>query len=242
MLVSRALGTRLWPGRDPVGQRARINNADGPEVTVIGVVGDAKFESLGPTTQARAYIPLRQTYRDWQTLIVHTRGPATAVAPQLQAIIAGIDPTLPVFGVSTLERSIESGLATSRSAAAIAGFFGVLALLISSVGLYAVVASSVSERTREIGVRMALGATPGGVMRFVMRGGARLGVIGVVLGLVGAGVVARLMASLLYGLSPADPITFAVVPLTLVILVLIATWIPARRAVTLDPVVALRTD
>jgi putative ABC transport system permease protein len=242
MVVSRQLATRLWPGRNPVGQQVRRGSADGPEITVIGVVGEAKFSAFGETIQPRAYIPLRQSYRDWQTLIVHTRGDPMATVPQLKGIIAVADPTLPVFGVSTMEQSIESGLATSRSAAAIAGFFGVLALLISSVGLHAVVASGVSERTREIGVRMALGSTPADVMRFVMRGGARLGLIGLGLGLAGAALVARLMASVLYGLSPADPITFVLVPSTLAILVLVATYIPARRAVKLDPMVALRSD
>ena len=139
---------------------------------------------------------------------------------------------MPVFGVTTMEDAVTNGSATSMTAASIAGFFGALALLISSVGLYAVVASGVSERTREIGVRVALGSTPGEVMRFVMRGGARLGLIGLVLGLGGAAIVARLMSALLYGLSPADPITFALVPLTLAVIVFVATFIPARRAVS----------
>ena len=242
IVVSRELGSRLWPGGNPIGQRVRLGGAGGPEITVIGVVADAKFASLGPMSQARAYFPLRQNFRDWQTLIVHTRGDPFAVVPQLRNVVAATDPALPVFGVTTLERSIESGLATSRTAAVIGGFFGALALLISAVGLYAVVASGVAERTRELGIRMALGSTPGDVMRFVMRGGARLGLIGLVIGLMGATFVSRLMAGLLYGLSPADPITFAMVPLGLAVVVLVATWIPARQAVKLDPVVALRTD
>jgi putative ABC transport system permease protein len=113
---------------------------------------------------------------------------------------------------------------------------------VSSVGLYAVVASGVTERTREIGVRVALGSSPGEVMRFVMRSGAVLGLAGLVLGLAGASVVARLMGALLYGLSPADPVTFSLVPLTLAFVVLVATYIPARRAVRLDPMAALRSD
>jgi putative ABC transport system permease protein len=142
----------------------------------------------------------------------------------------------------TMESSVESGLATSKTAATVAAFFGALALLISSVGLYAVVASRVSERTRELGVRMALGSTPRDVMWLVMRGGARLGVTGLVIGLLGSVVVARLMAALLYGMSPADPLTFALVPVLLAVIVLVATYIPARRAVKLDPVVALRNE
>jgi predicted permease len=242
MVVSRQLATRLWPGMDPIGQRARRGGATGPEITVVGVVADAKFESLGPSSVARVYMPLRQRYRDWQTLVVHTRdNPAAAIA-QLKSAVAALDPALPVFGAATMEQSVESGLSTSRTAAAIAGFFGALAVLISSVGLYAVVASRITERTRELGVRMALGSTPSDVMWLVMRGGARLGLVGLAIGLGGSVVVARLMSALLYGMSPADPFTFVIVPLTLAVVVLVATYIPARRAVRLDPMVALRNE
>ena len=242
MVVSRQLATRLWPGSNPIGQRARRGGPTGPEMTVVGVVEDAKFETLGPTTSSRVYMPLRQRYRDWQTLIVNTRGDAAATLAQLKSTVVSADPALPVFGVMTMESSVESGLATSKTAASVAAFFGALALLISSVGLYAVVASRVSERTRELGVRMALGSTPRDVMWLVMRGGARLGVTGLVIGLLGSVVVARLMAALLYGMSPADPLTFALVPVLLAVIVLVATYIPARRAVKLDPVVALRNE
>lgn len=242
MVVSRRFASRVWPNKDPIGQRVRRGSASGPEVTVVGVVGDATFAALGQSNPARVYLPLRQSYRDWETLIVHTRGDPIAAMPQLRATVSAVDPALPVFGVSTMDDNVSSGLATSRTAASIAGFFGALALLISSVGLYAVVASSVSERTREIGVRVALGSTPGEVMRLVMRGGARLGLIGLVLGLGGASIVARLMSALLYGLSPADPITFALVPAALGVIVFVATFIPALRAVKLDPVAALRSD
>jgi len=242
MVVSRSLATRLWPGKNPLGQRARQGSASGAEIEVVGVVDDAKFSMLGPSTSARAYVPLRQAYRDWETLIVHTRGDPASVIPQLRRVVSAIDPMLPVFGVTTMEEAVESGLATSRTAATIAGFFGVLALMIASVGLYAVVASGVSERTREIGVRMALGSTPAQVMRLVIRGGARLGIIGLVVGLAGSVIVARLMAGLLYGLSPGDPFTFALVPLALALVVVVATYLPARRAVKLDPVAALRSD
>jgi ABC-type antimicrobial peptide transport system permease subunit len=164
------------------------------------------------------------------------------VLPQVRNIVAAIDPTLPTFGATTMDEGVESGLATSRTAASIAGFFGALALMIAAVGLYAVVAGSVAERTREIGVRLALGSTPGGVLRFVMANGARLGAVGLVIGLAAAAAVARSMASLLYGLSSTDPVTFLIVPLVLALVVLVATYLPARRAVHLDPVAALRSD
>jgi predicted permease len=242
MIVSRSLATRLWPGKDALGQRARRGGASGRELLVVGIVDDATFSSLGERSTEHAYVPLRQDYRDWQTLIVHTRGDPVLALPRVRAIIANIDPTLPAFGIMTLERSVQSGFATSRMAASVAGFFAALALLIAAVGLYAVVAGTVAERTREIGLRLALGSTPGGVLRYVMSGGARLGALGLLIGLLAAFVVARLMAGLLYGLSPSDPITFALAPLTLALVVLVATYLPARRAVRLDPIAALRNE
>jgi predicted permease len=242
MIVSRSLATRLWPGRDPIGQHARLRTASGPEVTVVGVVADATFSLIGESSKAHAFLPLRQNYRDWQTLIVHTRGPARGMLPTLRATIASLDPILPSFGAMTMEENVASGLATPRMAASISGFFAVLALFIAAVGLYAVVAGSVTARTREIGVRLALGATPMRVLRLVMEGGARLGLLGLVIGLLTAGVVAKLMSGLLYGLSPSDWVTFTVAPLCLTVVVVVATFLPARRAVRLDPVSALRSD
>ena len=242
MLVSRSLATRLWPGKDPIGQRARRGGASGPAILVAGVVDDATFASIGERSHDHAYIPVRQQYRDWQTLVVHTRGDPAFVLPRLRGVVAALDPALPTFGAMTMAESVESGFATSRTAAGVAGFFAALALLIAAVGLYAVVAGSVVERTREIGVRLALGATPSGVLRFIMAGGARLGAWGLAIGLVCAYGVARLMEGLLYGLSPSDPVTFALAPLTLALVVVLATYLPARRAVKLDPIAALRSD
>jgi hypothetical protein len=235
------LAARLWPGVSPVGRTARFGGVDGPEITVVGVVDDAKFAMIGDRPD-RMYLPLRQHYRDWQTLVVRTTGNAPAMIPRLKDAIAGVDPALPTFGGLTMDEAVTGGFSTSRSAAAIAGFFGLLAMVIASVGLYAVVASGVTERTREIGVRLALGSTPRGIVRLVMRDGARLGAIGLAIGLVGALGVTQVVAGLLYGLSPRDPVTFVVVPLTLGAVVLLATFLPARRASRRDPVAALRSD
>jgi predicted permease len=242
MIVSRSVATRLWPGRSPLGQQLRYAGAEGPQVTVVGVVDDAKFAVIGDVPGGHLYLPVRQHYRDWQTLVVHTQVDASAVFRRLEEAVASLDPALPIFGKTTMEEAVTGGLSTSRSAAAIAGFFGVLALLIASLGLYALVAGAVAERTREIGVRMALGSTPSGILRLMMGEGARLGAIGLGIGLVGASGVARAMGGLLYGLSPGDPVTFVVVPVTLGVVVLLATYLPARRAVRLDPVAALRSE
>jgi putative ABC transport system permease protein len=242
MVVSRSLATRIWPGKNPIGQRARLGNASGREITVVGVVADAKFGIVAETNDARAYIPVRQVYRDWETLIVATRGGAAAALPRLRDVIASIDPALPTFGASTMEDAVASGFSSSRMAATLASLFAGLTLLIASVGLYAMVASGVSNRTREIGVRTALGATPLVLLRELMRGGARLGALGLGVGLLIAFPVAKTMASLLFGIQPTDPVTFVVVPLTLAAVVLIATYLPARRAVSRDPVAALRAE
>jgi ABC-type antimicrobial peptide transport system permease subunit len=141
-----------------------------------------------------------------------------------------------------MEQAVANGFAASRSAVGVASFFGLLALLIASIGLYAVVARSVTERTREMGVRIALGLTPRGVLAHLMRDGARLGLIGLVFGLAGGMVLARTMAGVLLGVSPADPITFTVVPAALIVVVIVATFLPARRAARLNAVAALRNE
>jgi predicted permease len=242
MIVSRSVATRLWPGRNPLGQQVRSGGAEGPQVTVVGVVDDARFAVIGEVPGGHLYLPVRQHYRGWQTLVVHARGDPAALLPRVAQALASLDPALPVFGRTTMEEAVAAGFSTSRTAATIAGFFGVLALLIASVGLYALVAGAVAERTREIGVRLALGSTPSGILRLMMREGARLGAVGLGIGLVGAVGVARAMGGLLHGLSPGDPATFVAVPLLLGIVVLLATWLPARRAVRLDPVAALRSE
>jgi predicted permease len=241
-VVSESLGARLWPGRTPIGQHARYGGVSGPEVTVVGVVADATFAVVGEVTPGRAYLPLRQRYRDWETLVVQTRDAAAPTLSSLRDVMAGIDPSLPAFGAMTMEQAVANGYASSRVAVAIAGFLGLLALLIASVGLYAVVARSVSDRTREMGVRIALGLTPRGVLAHLMRDGARLGLVGLAIGLAGAFVLARSMAGVLPGVSPGDPLTFTAVPAALIAVVIVATFVPARRAARLDAVTALRDE
>jgi len=242
IVVSESLASRLWPGKSAVGQRARYSSVSGPEVTVVGVVADAKFAVVGLVTPRRAYLPLRQRYRDWETLVVHTRNTPAATLSSLREVIAGLDPSLPPFGAMTMEQAVANGFAASRTAVAVASFFGLLALIIASVGLYAVVARSVAERTREMGVRIAMGLTPRGVLALLMRDGARLGLIGLVFGLAGGFALARGMAGVLPGVSTADPVTFTVVPAVLTLVVIAATFVPARRAARLDAVAALRNE
>jgi predicted permease len=242
MIVSESLASRLWPGKSAVGQRARYGSVSGPELSVVGVVADAKFAAIGEVTPRRAYLPLKQRYRDWETLVVSSRDTPARTLSRLREVIAAIDPSLPPFAAMTMEQAVANGFAASRSGVAVAGFFGLLALLIASIGLYAVVARSVAERTHEMGVRIALGLTPRGVLAHLMRDSTRLGFIGLVFGLAGGTLLARSMAGVLLGLSPADPITFTVVPSALTIVILVATFVPALRAARLDAVKALRNE
>ncbi len=242
MIVSRGTASRLWPGRDPIGQRARLRDANGPELTVVGIAADAKFNSVGEAAESHVYLPLQQNYRGWQTLVVHSRGAPDATMRNVRRVIAEVDPALPVFGAMTMETGIASALNGAETAASFAGFFGVVALLIAATGLYALVANAVTERTREIGVRVALGATPGRVLALVVGNAGRVAVIGLVCGVVAAAAMARLLGSLLYGISEYDPLSFLVVPLVLAIVVLVASYLPARRATKLDAAAALRAS
>jgi putative ABC transport system permease protein len=240
MIVSRAVGAKFWPGRDPIGQRARLGSVDGPEITVIGVTDDAFFSSKGSVVEEHVFLALRQNYRDWQTLVVHAGGQPEQTIRRIEQVIAAVDPALPTFGAMTMDESIASSLNGAENAAAFASIFGLLALVIAATGLYALVANGVTERTREIGVRVALGATPASVLRLVIGRTARLAAVGLLLGLASAAVVARLLGSLLYGISAYDAPTFAAVPILLAVVVLVASYLPARRATMLDAAVALR--
>ena len=242
ILMSQSLASRLWPHDDPIGKRVRLGSVSGDEMSVIGVVHDATFDGIGLTGPRRAYVPLHQQYRAWQTMVVHTHGPAKAAVPRIREIVAAADPMLPVFGVMTLDEAVANGHSSSRNAAAIAAVFGALALLIAAIGLYAVVAASVTERTREIGLRLALGAARTRLMTHVMAAGVKLAAWGLAIGLAGAAALAQAMAGLLVGIRPMDPISFAVVPLILFTVVIAATYLPARRAAKLSPIAALRQE
>ena len=242
MVINRSAAARLWPGVDPVGRRARLYEANGPEITVVGIAADAKFTSVSESPLSRVYLPLGQRYAGWETLIVRLRTrPTDRAIAELRAVMAAADPALPTFGVMTMEQGVRNGLNNSELAATLAGMFGLVALLIASVGLYGLVANNAVGRTREIGVRIALGATRTRVASLVIGGAARLATVGIALGLAGAIALGRVLGGLLVGMSPYDPATFIGVPLFLVLVVFVASYLPARRASRLDPARVLRS-
>jgi putative ABC transport system permease protein len=253
-IVNETLARTMWPGENPIGKRFACCEA-GPNGRmdpvwheVVGVVGDVRARGLDRQVQPEFYIPMAQmppASWDWigrtMDLVVRTRG-GTFPANDLRTAVASIAPGVPVYGLSTMQQKIAGTLEESHFDTFLLALFAGIALLLSSVGIYGVLSYVVAQRTRDIGIRMALGATPGLVMRDVLWYGLRLTGIGLVLGLAGALGATRLLSSLLYGVRSTDAITFAAISLILAAVALIASYLPARRATRVDPMVALRCE
>jgi putative ABC transport system permease protein len=239
-IVSRSAAERYWRGESPVGQRIRV--FDLGSVEIVGVVGDVRQTSLTDPVQPTLYIPLAQFPVPFVSLVVRTAGEPLATAPALRRELRAVDGSVPLAGVRTMRAVFDDSLAQRRFSMQLVGFFAASALMLAAVGLYSVIAQGVGQRSSEIGIRMALGALPGDVLRLVLRQGLALAAVGVALGTAAALAAARLMRSQLYEVSPADPVTFAAVAAALLGVALLATLIPARRATRIDPMEAMRVD
>ncbi len=241
-LVNEAMARLYWPGADPVGKRFRVSRRRPDWVTVIGVVADARTESLEQRSVPLIYLSSYQTQD--KELVVFLRGHLDLVAlpDQVRNAIQSVNPELPVYGAQTLSEAVSTSLAQRRFSMEIVAMFAATALLLAALGIYGTISFLVSERTREIGVRLALGANRGAILGMVLRQGLALAVAGAALGLLGAFILSRLMAGLLYGVTPHDPLTFVGVTLVLTVVALAACYIPARRAMRVDPLVALRYE
>jgi predicted permease len=240
-VINEAIAEQLWPGQDPVGKRL-VRTWGGPPLEVIGVARDAKYRNLFEPRRLTFYQPLTQDYHG--ALVVHLRpqGDPLALAGPLERAVHSIDPDLPVFRIQPLQERLDASLGQQRTAATLVGAFGVLALVLASIGLYGAVSYSAAQRTREFGIRVALGAQTPDVVRQVLREGLMLGGIGLAIGLVCAGAATRVLRSQLYGVTPTDPMSFAAVSVLLLGVALLASYVPARRATRVDPMVALRTE
>ena len=245
IIVNEILAGRLWPGRDAVGQHilrqfGRDADTERP-LEVVGVAKTSKYRSIGESPRNFVYVPLAQSFMEDLTFYVR-RAPGASRISAVRQVIRTFDPNLPVVHAQTLEEATAIGLLPQKIAAWIAGSVGVVGLLLAALGLYGLVAFSVAQRTREIAVRMALGATRESVLRLVLRQSARLALIGAVVGLALAIGVGLVLQSLLIGIRPIDPIAFGTAVSTLTVVLLAASWIPARRASRLDPMRALRSE
>jgi putative ABC transport system permease protein len=240
-VVSASAGPRFWPGRDPVGQHFQIS-VPGPEYTVVGVVGDVRSASLEATPRPTVYVPYRQDAFPFMTIVVKTRLAAAALAPSLRDAMRAVDTDQPVGAVLTMDEQLSRSLTRRRFSVTLLTLFGGVAVLLAGIGLYGVLAFIVSQRRREIGVRMALGATAADVIRDVLGQGLRLAGMGMAVGLVLALGVTRLMSSLLFATSPTDVASFTAAATLLAAIAVAASVIPALRASRVDPLVALRDE
>jgi predicted permease len=243
-VVNETMARRLWPDQDAVGRRFRFGQ-DGNWVEVVGIAGDGKYVMLGEDPRAYFYLPLAQQYRSPMTLVVRSASDPRGLAAPVQRLLREMDPDLPVFNIRTMEEHVRDsvfGLLPLRIGAAMAGVQGLIGLFLAVMGLYAVVSYAVTRRTREIGVRMALGAQRQDVLRLVVRDGMRLSLIGIVIGLLLAFGVGAVLSRVLYGVTPADAGVLGGVTALLLVVSAIACYLPARRATRVDPLVALRYD
>jgi putative ABC transport system permease protein len=242
-VVNEELVRRFFGGQDPIGRRITVNGGDdGNWLTIVGVVGNVAQEQVTAAPYPQIYAPLAQVPQRSVAVAVRTAGDPAALAQPLRQALAAAAPGVPSRDMRTLEERVADTIAMPRVSAAVIGLFAALALALAAIGLYGVLAYSVVQRTREIGIRIALGARHGEVLRLVVRQGMRPALAGIAVGLVVAVAATRLMSSLLYGVTATDPATFVAVPLFLAGVSLLAAWLPARRAARVDPMTALRED
>jgi predicted permease len=241
-VVSETMARRFYPNSNAVGRRFGTDDKDKNKLEIIGVVKDVKYYSLTENPRPLVYYPHAQDPGPLQNFAVRFSGRPETVVPQIRQMIRSVNPNLPVDEVVTLADHIDRSLTQQKLVARLASFFGLLALLLACIGLYGVLSYSVSQRKAEIGVRMALGATTADVLKLILKGGMTLVLLGVVLGIAGAFAVTRLAKALLFGVKPSDPLTFVAVAALLIVVAIIACYIPARRATKVDPLTALRYE
>ena len=239
LIVNQRFAERFWPGGEAVGKIVRTR---GEDRLVVGVVPTGKYSSLGEAPTAFMYFPQAQEWSSSMILQLRTKGDPSTVVPLLRSEVAALDPTLPVANLRTLDNHLGIALMPARLAGGSLAVFGLLGLLLASVGIYGVTSYSVSQRTREIGIRMAIGAARGEVVGLVMRQGLTMVGLGAGIGLALAFGAAQLIRGLLYGGNALDPVTFIGVPAILAAIAALAIWIPARRAAGVDPVMAIRSE
>jgi predicted permease len=242
IIINETMAKRFWPGQDPVGRVVHRGDAQGPPLTIIGIASDGKYGSIGESSQSYVYQTLSQRSSSWLTVVVRSSGdPASLIAP-VRAAVQGLDPQLALFGVMTMREHLDNALNLPTASADFAGAFGLLALVLALVGIYGVVSYAVAQRTREIGIRLALGADGGAVVRSVMGRSIRAAAIGIGIGFAGALALGRVLEGLLFGVGGADPLTYGAVGALIAGAVALAGYLPARRAARVDPMVALRSE
>jgi predicted permease len=243
-VVNQNMAKKFWPNEDALGRRFSIKGPNGPFMEVVGIVQDGKYQDVTEDPQPYFYVPFEQSYMSIRTIHVRTSVPPETLALQLESQIHELAPDVPITQVETMSQSLQgaNGFFFFRFGAQITAVMGFLGLILAVVGIYSVVSYAAAQRTQEIGIRIAMGASPRAILKMVLRQGLGVVGIGLALGLVIALAGTRLMSGLIVGIKPSDPLTFFVVVLMLTAIALFACWIPAHRATRIDPLVALRHE
>jgi putative ABC transport system permease protein len=243
-VINRTLAAQLFPGQDAIGRRLKLLNPEQSPAwrTIVGVVGDIRYRGLDETVQPTIYTPFAQTPFMWLYVMVRTPSALEPVTRSLRTIVPSVHPSMTAANIRTMDDVIAQSVAVPRFNMLLVSAFALLALLLSAIGIYGVIGYSVAQRTHEIGVRMALGAERGDVLRLLLKEGATISALGVILGLGAAALLSRSMANLLFGITAHDPLTFAAGGVILLVVALCASYVPARRATRVEPVIALRAE
>jgi predicted permease len=246
VVVDEHMAEQLWPNEDPIGKRIRTGGIDAsdsaPWLTVVGVVGRIKQDTLDSDSRMAFYRAHTQSPGRAMNVVLRSRVDPVGLAAAVRKEIRDVDPDLPIYNVRTMTWRVDESLARRRFSMLLLTIFATLASGLAAIGIYGVVAYFVNQGTRELGIRMALGATPRGIRVLVVRHGVVIALAGVTLGLAGALVVGRFMQSLLFGIKPTDPLTFSSIAVLLGLVALVASYVPARRAARIDPMLALRRE
>ncbi len=245
-MINATLARQFFANQDPVGKRLMFGHPSAKKapqwITIVGVAGDTRLYGLANPARLEVYLPLRQDASSDMTLIVKSGTEPAALTSAIRNAIASIDKEQPIFGIATMQQLVKDSVSGRRITLILLGVFSALALVLGAIGIYGVIAYSVAQRTHEIGIRMALGARRGDVLGMVLAQGAKIAGAGVIIGILASFGLTRLMTKLLFAVSPSDPATFALVGVVLVLVALLASYVPARRTLRVDPMNALRHE
>jgi len=248
MIINQAFAKKYFPNENPIGKQIEIGGSDGKDRQrwktreIVGVVGNIRNSDLSDSPNPAYFVPYPQLVWGPPTLAIRTQGDPNQVVEPLRKILASMDSDAPLYDIKTLDDYLALDLGRAKFQTILLGFFALLALLLTAVGLYGVMAYAVAQRTHEFGIRLALGASRADVLGLVVKGGALLTGIGLAIGVVGALALSRVMQSLLFDVGTRDPLTFGSVCGLLAVVALLACYVPARRATSIDPMVALRVQ
>ena len=242
IIVNEAFAARYWPGRDPLAESIQSGSGDAPRLRVVGVVANTRYNSRGEAPPPMILLPFAQHYHAAAKLHVRTTGDPVSIAPAARDVVRAVDAALPILAIGTMTERTSVSLLPQQIASSLIGTFGTVALLLSLLGLYGMLARAVAQRGREIGIRLALGAAPGGIARLVLGQGSRVAAAGLIAGLGLAAGLGQLLAGFLPGVSPLDPTAFAGAASIAALTALVAMWLPVRRALATDPAQALRSE